>query len=392
MDGKREVADRLAPFGTTVFTEISALAAAHGAVNLGQGFPNFDGPGFVKEAAARAIADGRGQYARMSGLPELNAAIAARFARDTGLAVDPDAEVTVTAGCTEAIAAAMLGLVNPGDEVVLFQPFYDSYPAALAMAGAVPRAVTLRPPRFELPEAELRAAFSPRTRAVLLNSPHNPTGRVLARAELQLVADLCAEHGAVAVSDEVYARMTYGGARHVSIAQLPGMRSRTVVLGSLGKTYSLTGWKVGWAVAPPPLTWGLRQAHSFLTFSVATPLQWGAVAALEAPEEYYEQLRADYTRRKDILVAGLREVGFTVYEPQGSYFVMADHTAFGFEDDVAFCRHLIQHVGVAAIPPSTFYVDPVEGRRLVRFAFCKDDDTLREAVRRMKAKLRPVGK
>eukprot|EP00897_Mesotaenium_endlicherianum_P008000 jgi/Mesen1/7228/ME000372S06471 len=384
-----QVSARLSKFGTTVFTEISALAAKHSAVNLGQGFPNFDGPNFIKEAAIQAIHDGKGQYARMSGVPELNRAVAAQFAAETGVTVDPDREVTVTSGCTEAIAATILGLINPGDEVILFQPFYDSYLATLAMADAVVRTVTLRPPEFAVPEAELQATFSPKTRAVLVNSPHNPTGKVFSPRELELVASLCKEHDAIAVSDEVYSKMVYQDQRHVSIASLPGMYERTITLNSLGKTFSLTGWKVGWAVAPAHLTWGLRQAHSYLTFAVPTPLQWGAVAALAAPEAFYQELHEDYSRRKNILVDGLKEVGFRVYEPQGTYFVMADHTMFGFANDVDFCKHLIEEVGVAAIPPSAFYVDAAEGKDLVRFAFCKDDETLKEAVRRMKAKLKP---
>ena len=312
-----QVAGRLSQFGTTIFTEISALAAKHGAVNLGQGFPNFDGPDFVKEAAVKAITEGKGQYAQMAGIPDLNKAIAARFKQDSGLTVDPFAEITVTSGCTEAIAAVMVGLVDPGDEVILFQPFYDSYLATVSMAGANLKLVTLRPPDFSVNEADIRAAFSDRTRAILVNTPHNPTGKVFSLSELQLIASLCKEHDTIAISDEVYSKMVYRGS-HISIASLPGMHDRTITLSSLGKTYSLTGWKIGWAIAPPHLTWGLRQAHSFLTFAVATPLQWGAVAALTAPDSFYEQLHKDYSRKKGILVDGLKEVGFKVYEPQVS--------------------------------------------------------------------------
>lgn len=424
----KQISSRLARFGPTVFAEISALAARHGAVNLGQGFPNFDGPPFVVHAAQAALAAGNlNQYAPVAGVPALTAAIAARFQRDTCVALaDPPSEVTVTCGCTEAIAATVLGLVDEGDEVVVFEPFYDSYLAMLALAGAVVRTVTLRPPNWSLDEAALRAAFTPltagaRTRAVMLNTPHNPTGKVFSRAELELIARLCVERDAIVVSDEVYHRLVYKkpsaaaavaaaaaadaaaatvasappaippSEGHISMASLPGMYSRTVTLNSLGKTYSLTGWKVGWAVAPPQLTWGLRQAHSYLTFSVATPLQHGAAAALAAPDSFYEGLEEEYRSRRDLLVQGLMDVGFKVFEPQGTYFVMADHTGFNRgATDVDFCRYLIEHVGVAAIPPTSFYVHPEEGRHLVRFAFCKDEGTLKEAVRRMKEKLTPA--
>jgi aspartate/methionine/tyrosine aminotransferase len=382
------VSSRFAAFGQTIFTEMSLLAARHGAVNLGQGFPNFDGPDFVKDAAVEALRAGHNQYARMFGVPGLNRAIADRFTQDTGLAVDPETQVTVTSGCTEAIAAALLGLVNPGDEVILIEPFYDSYRACVAMAGATPRFVTLRPPAFALRELELRAAFTSRTRAILVNSPQNPTGRVLALAELEAIARLCIEHDVIALSDEVYERLVFEGS-HRSIASLPGMFERTVTMSSLGKSFSLTGWKIGWAIAPESLTAGVRAAHQFLTFATATPLQHAAVAALRAPEPYYADLLAAYRAKRDVLVDGLSRRGFEVFAPQGTYFVVADHTAFGHETDAAFCRHLIEHVGVAAIPCGAFYDDPAEGRRLVRFAFCKTEDTIREALQRMRDRLRP---
>ncbi len=379
-----QVASRLAPFGSTIFTEMSRLAQKTGAINLGQGFPNFDGPDFVKEAAIEAIRAGHGQYARMFGVPELNRTIARRFEADTGLAVDPDGEVTVTSGCTEALASSFLGLVEPGREVVLFEPYFDSYPACVAMAGAVPRFVTLRPPDFAVDPRELAAAVTPRTRAILVNTPHNPTGHVFSRGELELIADVCRRHDLIAITDEVYERLVFEG-QHIRLATLDGMRPRTVTLSSLGKTFSLTGWKIGWAVAPPELTRGVRAAHQFVTFATATPLQHGAAAALQAPASYYEAFLAQYRRRRDLLVDGLSDVGFEVYPPQGTYFVLADHTRFGFADDVVFCRHLAENVGVAAIPPSAFYHDPADGRKLVRFAFCKTEDLLQEAVTRLAA-------
>ncbi|MCO5573533.1 hypothetical protein L7F22_027304 [Adiantum nelumboides] len=382
-----QISRRLEKFKTTIFTEISILAVKHQAINLGQGFPNFDGPDFIKDAAIEAIKQGNNQYARGFGIPPLNAAIADRFYKDTGLKVDPETEVTVTSGCTEAIAASMIGLVNPGDEVILFAPFYDSYLAVLSMVDATVKTVTLRPPDFAVPEKELREAFSRKTRAVMVNTPHNPTGKVFSRKELELIASLCKEHDALAFTDEVYHRLTFG-VEHISLASLDGMYERTVTLNSLGKTFSLTGWKIGWAVAPSNLTWGVRQAHAFLTFATATPFQWASVAALKAPESFYKELVQDYSLKKDILVKGLKEVGFEVFEPQGTYFVMADHTSFGFPSDIEFCKFLIEEVGVAAIPPSVFYANPDEGKHLVRFAFCKDEDTLKQAVDRMKLRLK----
>ncbi|MDY7110547.1 MAG: methionine aminotransferase [Planctomycetota bacterium] len=381
-----EMAARVAAFGETIFTPITRLALKHEAVNLGQGFPDFDGPDFVKDAAIAAIHAGHNQYAPMPGIPELRAAIADWFAAGGGLTVDPDDEVTVTTGCTEAIPATLLGLVNPGDEVIVFEPYYDSYRACLSLAGATPRFVTLRPLEFRFDEDELRRAFSPRTRAIIVNTPHNPTGRVYDRAELELIASLCIEHDALAVTDEVYERLVFDG-RHIRLASLPGMYERTVTLSSLGKTFSLTGWKIGWAIAPPELTKGVRAAHQYLTFATATPFQHAAAAALRAPQSYFDEYLAAYRRRRDLLVDGLKEIGFNVRPPAGTYFVLADHAPFGFEDDVTFCRHLIEHVGVAAIPPSAFYHDPADGRSLVRFAFCQTEQTLTEALDRMRTKL-----
>ncbi|MHC4218082.1 MAG: aminotransferase class I/II-fold pyridoxal phosphate-dependent enzyme [Planctomycetota bacterium] len=380
--GGDQVADRLASFGSTIFIEMSRLAAEKGAINLGQGFPNFDGPDFVKSAAVEAIGAGHGQYARMFGIPELNRAIADVFTGETGIDLDPDAEVTVTSGCTEALVASFLGLVNPGQEVILFEPYYDSYRACVALAGAEPRFVTLRPPDFAVDPDELRAAFTPRTRAILVNTPHNPTGKVFGRDELELIASLCRRHNCIAITDEVYERLVFEG-RHIRLATLDGMWDRTVTLSSLGKTFSLTGWKIGWAIAPPALSRGVRAAHQFITFATATPLQHGAATALRAPASYYRQYVTDYRARRDLLVEGLAGIGFEVYPPQGTYFVLADHTAFGLPDDTAFCRHLIERAGVAAIPPSAFYHDPADGHRLVRFAFCKDEQTLRAALDRL---------
>lgn len=377
-----QVASRLAPFGSTIFTEISRLAAKYNAINLGQGFPNFDGPEFVKRAAVDAMTMGHNQYARSFGVPDLNKAIARRFEQDSGLAFDPDTEITVTNGCTEAIAATFLGLINPGDEVIMFEPFYDSYRACASMAGAEMKVITLAAPDFALDEQALRAAFTDKTKAILLNTPHNPTGKVFSRQELELIADLCKQHDVLVISDEVYEKLVFEG-EHVRIATLDGMRERTLTLSSLGKTFSFTGWKIGWSIGPPELNAGVRAAHQFFTFCSATPLQHAAAAALNAPESYYTEFHDAYRKRRDLIVDGLARIGFDVYPPAGTYFVLADHSPFGFEDDMAFCRHLVEHCGVAAIPPSSFYHNREHGQSLVRFSFCKTEDELREAIRRM---------
>lgn len=384
------VADRLAPFGTTIFAEMTRLAIEHDAINLSQGFPDFDGPAWLREAAEEAMRAGHNQYARSAGVPELTQAIARWFEGSSGVRVDPASEVTVTAGCTEALAACFLGLVNAGDEVVVFEPFYDSYRACIAMAGAEARFVALRPPeedggRFTFDDAALEAALSTKTRAVLLNTPHNPTGKVFTREELERIAALARKHDAIVIADEVYERLTYEDAEHVSIASLPGMRERTVTLSSLGKTFSMTGWKIGWAIAPAHLSAGVRSAHQFLTFAVATPFQHAAAAALDRSEEYVPGLRQHYAHMRTKLAGALRELGFRVFDPEGTYFVMADHTPFGHADDVAFCRMLTADVRVAAIPPSAFYDDPGMGASLVRFAFCKRTETLDAAIERLGA-------
>ncbi|KAF5442481.1 hypothetical protein F2P56_035133, partial [Juglans regia] len=381
-----QVAKRLEKAKMTIYTQMSSLAIKHGAINLGQGSPNFDGPEFVKEAAIQAIKDGKNQYARGFGVSELNNAVAERFKKDTGLLVDPDKEVTVTSGCTEAIASTILGLINPGDEVILFAPFFDLFEATLSMAGANIKCVTLRPPDFAAPINELKSAISKNTRAILMNTPHNPTGKMFTREELNLIASLCIENDVLVFADEVYDKLAFE-MDHISMASLPGMYERTVTMNSLAKIYSLTGWKIGWAIAPPHLTWGVRQAHSFLTFATSTPMQWAASVALRAPDSYYAELKRDYMAKKAILVEGLKAVGFKVFPSSGTYFVVVDHTPFGLENDVAFCEYLIKEVGVVAIPTSVFYLNPEEGKNLVRFTFCKDEETLKAAVKRLKEKL-----
>jgi N-succinyldiaminopimelate aminotransferase len=378
---------RLRDIGTSIFAEMTQLAVRHQAVNLGQGFPDFDGPDFVKEAAVAAIRAGHNQYCRTSGLPELVRAIAAHQRRFYGLDYDPETEVTVYAGATEGICATLQGLLEAGDEVVLFEPFYDAYPAALAMAGAVPRVVTLGGPEFRYDPAALEAAVGPRTRALLLNSPNNPAGKVFGRDELAHIAEVCRRHDILAITDEVYEHIVFEG-EHVPLASLPGMRERVVTISSTGKTFGLTGWKIGYSCAPPAISAALRTAHQFITFCNATPFQHALVAALETGDAYYQALGTDYRARRDRLCRGLAEAGFRVLTPAGTYFAQADIRTLGFEDDVDFCRELPARVGVAAIPTSAFYRNRAEGRHLVRFAFCKTDATLDEAIRRLKG-LRP---
>lgn len=373
----------LEPFGTSVFTVVSRLAREAGAINLGQGFPDFDPPEWIQDAARDAMRRGHNQYATSHGAERLRRAVARDCGERLGLAYDPETEVTVTTGATEGIAATMLGLLNPGDEVLAFEPYYDSYAACAAMAGARLHAVPLRPPGFAFDERELAAAFGPRTRMFVLNTPHNPTGRVFGEDECAFVADLCRAHDCLLVTDEVYEHLTFEGRRHFSPAALD--RDRTVRLSSAAKTFSVTGWKVGWACAPPGPSAALRRAHQFLVFCTATPLQDAIAEALEqAPARgYYEEFRAAYAERRAAVLDALRGTGFVAFPPGGSYFVMADHTALGGEDGDAFVRRLVREKGVAAIPPASFYEHPEHGEGLLRFAFCKEVATLREVGRRL---------
>ena len=377
----------LRPFGTSIFTEMTALALRTGAVNLGQGFPDYDAPEPVKAAAVRAVREGHNQYARPYGAPALVEAIAAHQARFQGLAYHPLDEITVTAGATEALLATLLGLLEPGDEAILLEPFYDAYRPDLALAGATWRTVRLPAPGFALDPAALEAAVGPRTRLLLLNSPHNPTGKVFSPTELEAVADVCRRHDLVAVTDEVYEHLTFE-APHRSLATLPGMRERTVVISSGGKTFSCTGWKVGWACAPAHLTAGVRAVHQFATFTSGTPFQQAIAEALASGDEVYAGLAGELRARRDQLCQGLAAAGLAVLPAPATYFALVDLGPGG--DDLAFCRALPERCGVAAIPVSAFYgeADPV--RRYVRFAFCKREETLAEGVRRL-AGLRAAG-
>ncbi|MFF4152498.1 pyridoxal phosphate-dependent aminotransferase [Streptomyces sp. NPDC001651] len=378
---------RLAEFGTTIFAEMSALALSTGSINLGQGFPDTDGPEEVREAAVRALRDGRGnQYPPGPGVPELRAAVVAHQERRYGLTYDPDTEVLVTAGATEAIAAALLALVEPGDEAVALEPYYDSYAACIAMAGGTRVPVTLRPHdgAFRLDLDELRAAVTDRTRLLLLNTPHNPTGTVLTRAELAAIAELAVERDLLVVTDEVYEHLVFDDAEHIPLASFPGMRERTVTISSAGKTYSFTGWKVGWVTASPALVTAVRSAKQYLTYVSAGPFQYAVAEALSLPDSYFEHFRADMLAKRNILATGLEEAGLTVYRPAGTYFITADIRPLGETDGIAFCRTLPERAGVVAIPTAVFYDHREEGAPFVRFAFCKQAPVLQEAASRLK--------
>jgi N-succinyldiaminopimelate aminotransferase len=375
---------RLQGFGTTIFAEMSALAVETGAINLGQGFPDEDGPPEVLDAAVDAIRSGRNQYPPGRGVPELRAAIARHQHRWYGLTYDPATEVLVTAGATEAIAAACLALCETGDEVVVLEPTYDSYQASIAMAGATPRFVRLAPPRYRLDVDALAAAVTPRTRLLLVNSPHNPTGTVLDRAELAAIADLAIAHDLVVVTDEVYEHLVFDGLAHVPLATLPGMRDRTVTISSGGKTFNTTGWKVGWITAPAPLVTAVTTAKQFLTYVNGGPFQPAIAAGLDLPDRYFTDLAADLAAKRDTLCAGLEAAGFTVFRPQGTYFVTVDIRPLRPDGDgMAFCRELPHRCGVVAVPNQVFYGEPDAGRHLVRFSFAKRHAVLDDAVARL---------
>ena len=370
-------------FTESVIREMTRLALEHGAVNLAQGFPDFPAPEEVKEAAVKAIRADINQYAITWGARAYRQAIAERFERDTGLAIDPEREITVCCGGTEAMIASLLAVVDPGEEVVVFEPFYENYGPDAIICGAQPRFVPLRPPDWSFDPQELAAAFNERTRAVILNTPNNPTGKVFTREELECVAALCRQWNACALSDEIYQHLVYDGWRHVSMATLPGMRERTITINGMSKTYSVTGWRVGYAIGPPEITNAIRKMHDFLTVGAAAPLQEAGAVGLRFPEEYYRKLCADYLARRDRFLPALENAGFRCFKPHGSYFIMTDISGFGFPNDVAFARHLVREIGVAVVPGSSFYSQAETGSQQVRFTFCKTDATLDEAARRL---------
>jgi aminotransferase len=368
---------------------MTRLANAHGAVNLSQGFPDFPAPEPIKAAACDAIRADVNQYAVTWGAKPLRDAIAADASRRSGRPVDPDREITVCCGSTEAMIATMMAIVDPGDEVIIFEPFYENYGPDAILSGATPRFVALRPVRtstgwdWRFDSAELAAAFSDRTRAIVINTPNNPTGKVFSRSELQDIARLCQQWDVVAITDEIYEHILYDGAEHIHLAGLPGMAERTVTINSVSKTFSVTGWRVGWTIAPPDLTGAIRKVHDFLTVGAAAPLQSAAAAALSLPGDYYVDLAARYRARRDRLAAILEGAGFVCYRPRGAYYIMTDISAFGFDDDVTFARYLVTDVGVASVPGSSFYRDAASGRTSVRFCFCKKDETLDAAAARL---------
>lgn len=364
---------------------MTRLAVRHGAVNLAQGFPDFAAPEEIKEAARAAIAADVNQYAITWGAKPLRDAIAAKYARHYGLEFDPEREITAVCGATEGMIASLLAVTDPDDEIVIFEPFYENYGPDADLCSARRRYVALRPPDWTFDPAELRAAFSPRTKAVIVNSPHNPTGKVFSREELAAIAALCQEFDALCITDEIYEHILYDGAVHHPVIALPGMRDRTILVNSMSKTYSVTGWRVGWVIAPPALTANIRKVHDFLTVGAAAPLQQAGAAALQLPDSYYAGLAARYTALRDRTVAMLESAGFECFRPRGAYYVMAGIGRFGFPSDLLFCRHLIEKIGVAAVPGSSFYSDPDAGSQLIRFCFCKKYETLELAGERLKS-------
>jgi len=361
-----------------------ALNGPERAVNFAQGFPDFEPDSRILDAAAQALREGYNQYATTWGAPALRAAVARKQSAAWGRAVDPDTEVTVSCGATEAMIAAMLAAVDPGDEVIVFEPFYENYGPDCVLSGAVPRFVALRPPDWSFDADELRAAFSAKTRAIVVNTPHNPTGKVYSRTELELIARLCIEHDAIAITDEIYEHLVYRG-RHISIATLPGMTERTITISGASKTYSVTGWRIGWLIAPQALTAGIRKVHDFLTVGAAHPLQIAIAQALELPPSFYVELLGDYQERRDAIVTGLQECGFDASMPDGAYYIMAGISSFGATDDVAFARRLIEEAAVATVPASSFYHDPALGRGHVRFSFPKQLETIERGLAALRA-------
>lgn len=390
---KNRVSRKASSFTESVIREMTRQATLHGAINLSQGFPDFPAPADIKRAAIQAIEADINQYAITWGAKRFRDAIAAKTKWHLGLDVDPDREVVVTCGSTEAMIATMLAVVDPGEEVIVFEPYYENYGPDAILSGAVMRYVTLHPPDETSPvwhfdRDELRSTFNQKTKAIIITTPHNPTGKVFTREELRFIADLCIEHDALALTDEIYEHIWYPdaaqGIEHVAMATLDGMRDRTVTINSLSKTYSVTGWRVGYAIAAPDLINGIRQVHDFLTVGAAAPLQEAGVYAMSLPREYYDHLQQDYQRRRDFLLGVLEEVGFKCFKPDGAYYIITDISDFGFDDDVKFTQHLIREIGVAVVPGSSFYRRPELGAQQVRFCYCKKDETLEAAAERLR--------
>jgi len=377
------ISSKAGQFTESVIREMTRLALQYSAINLSQGFPDFPAPAEIKRAAQEAIAADINQYAITWGAKSLRNAIAEKFERWQKISIDPEREITVCCGSTEAMMSAMLAIINPGDEVVVFEPFYENYGPDAILSGATPRFVRLRAPDWTFDPDELAAAFGPETKAIILNTPNNPTGKVFSRAELESIRELCIRWNAYAITDEIYEHMLYDGAQHISMATLDGMRDHTITINALSKAYSVTGWRVGWAIASPDVTSAIRKVHDFLTVGAAAPLQEAGAVALKFPQSYYDNLAAEYLARRDRLLGILTGAGFHCFKPHGAYYIMTDISAFGFPDDIAFAKFLVTEIGVAAVPGSSFYRDPVNGRTHLRFTFCKTEQTFQAAADRL---------
>jgi len=389
---KNPVSQKAGQFTESVIREMTRLALKHQAVNLSQGFPDFPAPAELKQAACEAVMRDVNQYAITWGAKAFRDALAAKTQRHLGLEIDPEKHITVCCGSTEAMISTMLAIVDPGDEVIVFEPYYENYGPDAVLSGATPRYVSLRAPDWSFDEAELAAAFNNRSKAIIINTPNNPTGKVFTREELTFIADLCKKWDVVAVTDEIYEHILYEGREHVAMATLPGMWERTVTINGMSKTYSVTGWRVGYAIAPENLTSAIRKVHDFLTVGAAAPLQEAGVAAMNLPDSYYTKMAAGYADRRDKMLAILDETGFPYYKPYGAYYVMVDISPFGFVDDIKFTHHLIEKIGVACVPGSSFFANPADGAKIVRFCYCKRDETLAAARERLQKLARPSAK
>jgi len=393
---KHFLSDRVSHFTESVIREMTRQAMVHGAINLAQGFPDFPAPAEIKQAAQKAIGADVNQYAITWGAKSLRGAIARQMETWQGVKVDPEKQVTVCCGSTEAMISTLMAVCNAGDEVVIFEPYYENYGPDSILSGAKPRFVKLRPPNatggeWTFDEQQLRRAFHKNTKAIIVNTPNNPTGKVFTRTELELIRNLCVEFDVLAITDEIYEHILYDGTKHISMASLPGMEERTITINGMSKTYSVTGWRVGWTIAPPRITDAIRKVHDFLTVGAPAPLQEAGASALSMPESYYTKLGEGYRKRRDRLVPALEAAGFRCFLPRGAYYVMTDISGFGYADDLAFTKYLVSEIGVAAVPGSSFYRDPKDGAHQVRFAFCKRDETLDEAAKRLK-NVRPAGR
>ena len=388
---RRMLSAKAEQFTESVIREMTRLAMQHNAVNLSQGFPDFAAPEQIKEAARQAISDDINQYAITWGAKSLRDAVIDKFARTQNVRYDPEREITICCGSTEAMMSSMMAIINPGDEIVVFEPFYENYGPDAILSGASPRFVKLQPPDWTFDESELAAAFGPRTKAIIVNTPNNPTGKVFSRRELEFIRDLCLRWNAFCITDEIYEHILYDGTEHISMAQIDGMRNQTIVINGMSKTYSVTGWRVGWALAPPNATQSIRKVHDFLTVGAAAPLQQAGALALNSPQSYYDNLAATYDKKRIRLLSILGRSGFTVYKPHGAYYIMTDISCFKFDQkkypatsrDVSFAKYLVEHIGVACVPGSSFYNDPQDGASQVRFTFCKKEETLAAAEFRL---------